>query len=484
MPKVSVIIPTYNCAKYLPEAIESVLNQTYHDFEIIVVDDGSTDNTKEILSRYNGKIRYIYQENKGHSFARNLGIHNTTGEYIAFLDADDIWLPERIKEGIALLESNPDTGLVHSNVFFIYDGTSKKYCPRRNTKLLSGNIFKYLLMRKAHISSPTVLIKKECLVKTGLFDENLARLGSEDRDLWLRVTKEFNVKYLDKPLACYRVRQNSQSGNSEKMFQGKMHSLNKIFAQYKCSRLFQDRVYSAAYKDYGDELLLRNNFLPAASKYIKAISYWPFNYLSFLNFFKAICKTKVNIFSNLRADAKRYIGNPKGIRKVKMLVRLLFTQEFLAIAIFRFGKSIKRIKIPLVGFLLRAIYFLLNKIIAEICASILIDLDSEIGKGFQIGHFGGTHIKAKIGENCTVGQFVVIGYKGAYQGGGVPTLGDDVWVGTGAKILGEVKVGSNVFIGANAVVINDIPDNATAVGIPAGVVKIRETKTMEVKRQK
>lgn len=178
------------------------------------------------------------------------------------------------------------------------------------------------------------------------------------------------------------------------------------------------------------------------------------------------------MFPNIKADAQRYIDKPKGIALLKSLIHLFFTQEFLAIAIFRYGKCIRKIKIPVINIILRIIYFFLNKFIAEICAGILIDLDSEIGKGFQIGHFGGTYIKAKIGENCTIGQLVVIGHKGAFRGGGVPTLGDNVWVGVGAKILGEVKIGNSVFIGANAVVVHDIADNATAVGIPAKVVKI------------
>lgn len=177
------------------------------------------------------------------------------------------------------------------------------------------------------------------------------------------------------------------------------------------------------------------------------------------------------MFDNLKADAKRYI-EAYGLSGFKKFVHLLFTQEFLAIVIFRYGKAVKKIKIPIIGILLRILYFLLNKFISEICAGILIDLHSEIGKGFQIGHFGGTYIKAKIGENCTIGQLVVIGHKGAFLGGGVPSLGNNVWVAAGAKIMGEIKIGNNAIIGANAVVITDIPDNATAVGIPAKVVKI------------
>jgi len=176
------------------------------------------------------------------------------------------------------------------------------------------------------------------------------------------------------------------------------------------------------------------------------------------------------MFDNIKADIQRYIGNSKGKERAKRIIYLFFTQEFYAILIFRYGKSIQRIKVPILGFLLRVIYFILNKIIAEICAGVLIDLDSEIGKGLQLGHFGGIYIKANIGENCTIAQQVVIGYKGAFSGGGVPTLGNNVFVGAGAKIIGEIKIGNNVKIGANAVVITDVPDNATAVGVPARII--------------
>jgi len=179
------------------------------------------------------------------------------------------------------------------------------------------------------------------------------------------------------------------------------------------------------------------------------------------------------MFSNVRSDIKRYIGQyHKGYWKA--IIHLLFTQELIAILIFRYGKYARSITIPILGLLLRIIYFFLNKIVAEICAGILLDLDSEIGKGFYIGHFGGVYIKAKIGENCTVAQQVVIGHKGGFSGGGVPLLGDNVFVGTGAKIIGEVRVGNNVKIGANAVVTKDISDNATVVGVPAKVVKINK----------
>ncbi len=107
MPKVSVIIPTFNCAVYLPQAIESVLGQTWQDFELIVVDDGSTDDTCQVLAPYQNRLVYLYQENQGESSARNKGIQVAQGEYLAFLDSDDLWLATKLERQITVLEAWP-----------------------------------------------------------------------------------------------------------------------------------------------------------------------------------------------------------------------------------------------------------------------------------------------------------------------------------------------------------------------------------------
>src|SRR4028119_1061372 len=114
-PRVSVIIPVYNCDRYIQEAIESVLNQTYSDYEIIVVDDGSTDNTRSVLEPYFHRIHYIYQENQGASAARNRGLQEARGKFVAFLDADDFFLlPSKLAEQVACFEAQPRLGVVHS----------------------------------------------------------------------------------------------------------------------------------------------------------------------------------------------------------------------------------------------------------------------------------------------------------------------------------------------------------------------------------
>jgi serine O-acetyltransferase len=177
------------------------------------------------------------------------------------------------------------------------------------------------------------------------------------------------------------------------------------------------------------------------------------------------------MFNNLSYDLKRYTGYASGNSKIKKIFYTIFEQGVWAIVIYRLGSWCSRFKFPILSLILKIFYFLLNKII-EITTGISISSKAQIGKGFYIGHCGGIfiHPNVKIGENFNIGQGVTIGTLGMGKTG-VPKLGNNVYIGAGAKLLGGITIGDNVKIGANAVVINDIPDNATAVGIPAKVVK-------------
>ena len=171
------------------------------------------------------------------------------------------------------------------------------------------------------------------------------------------------------------------------------------------------------------------------------------------------------MFDNLKADIKRY--NPEC--SFKEILYLLFEQGIWAIAVYRFGRWVHAVKIPVFSFVLKIIAFLLFKWI-EIMTGISLPASAKIGKGFYIGHFGAiiVHSDAELGENCSIGTGVIIGTKGVGNEG-VPTIGNNVYIGTGAKVLGKVKIGNNVKIGANAVVLTDVPGDSTAVGVPAQI---------------
>ncbi|MDI6788821.1 MAG: glycosyltransferase, partial [Planctomycetota bacterium] len=200
-PVVSVIIPTYNSDKYLAEAIESALDQTYKNLEIIVVDDGSTDNTRELVKQYESKIHYIYQENQERSAARNTGIKYSRGKYLQFLDADDIILPEKLELQVDFLENNLDYAVVYSDIRSFNDFDRTKLTPK-NCKFYSGNILKELL-RDNFISVHPALIRRLCIDKVGLFQVRFNLC--EDWDFWLRVAYAgYKFYYMDKVLALYR----------------------------------------------------------------------------------------------------------------------------------------------------------------------------------------------------------------------------------------------------------------------------------------
>jgi serine O-acetyltransferase len=180
-------------------------------------------------------------------------------------------------------------------------------------------------------------------------------------------------------------------------------------------------------------------------------------------------KVQVNMLDNLRYDLKRY--REMEIPGLKQWFYLFFTQGLWAVTVYRFGVWCNKIKIPVIGQALRLIYFFSFKFI-EVTAGISIDCNAKIGRGFYIGHFGQIFIysEAEIGENASIGQGVTIGTLGLGKKG-APRIGSNVFVGAGAKVLGNIVIGNNVRIGANAVVIKDVPNEATVVGIPAEIIK-------------
>lgn len=172
------------------------------------------------------------------------------------------------------------------------------------------------------------------------------------------------------------------------------------------------------------------------------------------------------MFDNFKTDIKRYIFLASG----HDLVYIIFEQGLWAIAVYRFGHWCRGVKIPGISFILKFIAFFLFKSI-EIMTGISLPASAEIGKGFYVGHFGSIILQSdvKIGEYCSIGPGVIIGMRGNGRKG-APVIGDHVYIGVGAKVLGQVKIGNYVKIGANAVVLCDVPDGMTAVGVPAKII--------------
>ena len=199
MARVSVVIPTYNRLSKVKDAIESVLNQTYRDFEFWVVDDGSTDGTDEALRAFGNKIKYISQDNRGASAARNVGARVSRGKYLAFLDSDDLWEPEKLEIQVRCMEENSQFPLCYTDEVWIRKGI--RVNPKKRHAKYSGWIFEKCLPL-CIISPSSALMKISLFNGIGGFDENLP--VCEDYDFWLRVTCRYPVLFIDKKLIVKR----------------------------------------------------------------------------------------------------------------------------------------------------------------------------------------------------------------------------------------------------------------------------------------
>ena len=219
--KLSVIIPAYNSSQYIEETLKSVLSQTSPAYEIIVIDDGSTDNTAEIVSRY--PVKLIKKTNEGPSKTRNRGIFESTGNWVAFLDSDDLWHEDKIASIKSIIEKNPNTGMLSTGFFIGNPKDGWQNIASRKLFDPDGSFFRQVY-RRSFIATSSVVIKKEVLDKVGGFDSTL--LIAEDLDLWLRIAlNRTNYHYLKERLLYYRVHDSSITsnplnahGDSEKVF--------------------------------------------------------------------------------------------------------------------------------------------------------------------------------------------------------------------------------------------------------------------------
>jgi len=200
-PLVSVIITTYNRCAMVGDAIESVLKQDFFDYEIIVVDDGSTDGTNDALRKYNqvNQVNYFYQENQGISRARNQGLALSQGEFVCFLDSDDLWLPNKLAVQVSVMQETPAFKLNYTDEIWIRKG--RRVNPRKRHQKYSGWIFEKSLPL-CIISPSSVMLRKEVFDVVGLFDEGLP--VCEDYDLWLRITSRFPVFFINQKLIIKR----------------------------------------------------------------------------------------------------------------------------------------------------------------------------------------------------------------------------------------------------------------------------------------
>lgn len=240
---VSIVIPAFNAAWCVGKAIDSVIGQTYRQIEIIVVNDGSTDNTSEVLSRYQGRIRVITQKNKGLSNARNMGIQHAKGEYIAFLDADDYWLPRKLEYQVQLMNQRPDIGFCSTMARVeTLEGIvlSVWRCPKIDTPTLHT-----IFMQNSAIpgSGSGVMVRSDVLLGMGHFDEKLKSL--EDIDMWMRLSAETEYACIPEALTVIVRRDNSMSGNLDVMRRSSFEVMKKN--RHLLDKRYRGRFWQACY---------------------------------------------------------------------------------------------------------------------------------------------------------------------------------------------------------------------------------------------
>ena len=305
MPKVSVIIPTYNRAAALRKAIASVLSQTFQDFEVIVVDDASPDSTGDMVrSIGDQRIRYIrHQVNKGEGAARNTGILRAEGQYLAFLDDDDEWFSEKLRKQVALLDHSP------LNVGLIYTGFRKIDIATGSTLLdlvpsKRGNILNDLLEENC-IATTTVLVRRHCFDKAGLFEEGVA-FGA-DYDMWIRISQDFEFDYIKELLVNYYIHGNNITRNYDAVIRG----LELQLAKYHSLWITNRKTYSYRFLSLGVLYCYTGNIKKGRTALCNAVKLYPLEVRHYYNLF--LCLLGTNCFRKITDVKESLISRVRAI---------------------------------------------------------------------------------------------------------------------------------------------------------------------------
>ncbi len=277
MTTVDVIIPAFNAAKYLPFALESVGAQTFDDWHIVLVNDGSTDNTDEVvapfLDRFGPKITYIKQQNRGLPASRNTAMRSSTSEFIALLDADDIWMPCRLSESLAVLTTRLEIGLTYGLITLVDPEGRISRTWTGNRGRSEGQIASQIYMRKIELPCPTITFRRRCVDEIGFFDETMR--ATEDRDLWLRIALRYEVAFIPQILASYRTSPGSMSTDSNRMLEAQLYFIRKHYGSKGCGLRPRQISTARAYKQQAEALKGQSRVSAALVSALKAVAIYP-----------------------------------------------------------------------------------------------------------------------------------------------------------------------------------------------------------------
>lgn len=274
-PLVSTVIATYNMDAYLPLAIRSVLDQTYGHVEVLIVDDGSTDSTGEVVKPFleDPRVRYLYQENKGQAAAKNHGVREARGEYVAFLDADDLWAHDKLELQLPVFLGSENVGVVYSRYIQI-DEAGKEAGISQN-EFFRGRVSGPLLVFN-FIGFGTSVVKKECFDRLGYFREDLG-MGI-DYDLWLRFSTQYEFDYVDRPLLYYRLWSGQMSNNCRRRYINGIEIMKSFLREFPdvVDNDKENEAWAHTYTGYGECLRNVDGRIGAAFRlYVLALSHKP-----------------------------------------------------------------------------------------------------------------------------------------------------------------------------------------------------------------
>jgi glycosyltransferase involved in cell wall biosynthesis len=292
MPNVSVIIPTHNRAAYLKAAIASVLNQTFQDFEILIVDDGSSDTTPDVVKSFDDdRIQYVrHPKSRGGAAARNTGIGHCRGEYVAFLDDDDEWFADKLaRQMVLLLASPPEVGCIYTGYVCVDRVSGKEIAQKIPTN--RGDLSKELLTANCLGGTSSVLLKRACFKQVGVFDQNLPSF--QDHDLWIRISKSFHFDYIGEPLLRYYVHRKQIWSDLEAVNRG----MDLMLEKYGDSRSFR-KFLSYQYLSLGVSYCYKRNLKAGRRAYLQAMQLYPYEVRHYFN----LCLTLLGPagFANLK----------------------------------------------------------------------------------------------------------------------------------------------------------------------------------------
>lgn len=285
MVSVSIIIPTYNRRNLIGKAIDSVLAQSWPDYELIIVDDGSTDATGEYISRKypDPRIHYYYQPNKGQNFARNLGLSKATGEFLCFLDSDDLWPDNKLEISLTAFQEHPDVDIVYGDEIIIDEQGNE--LGKERIKRYSGMVSAKLIVDN-FVGMSAAMVRTDAVRKIGGMDEKIK--VADDYSLWLRLSSSCRFYYLEEPLGYYRITSGQISKDKMARLNSNLYTVNQFLEKYpdaipeeeKTDALCQ--LYSKRVRILGQERRYRQGL----REFFKAVSYCPGSFLPWRALFR------------------------------------------------------------------------------------------------------------------------------------------------------------------------------------------------------